>query len=129
MTSGRGRSVGDAHRRAIENAMLVHAAFGGSTDLLIHVPAYAHAAGLDAHGGRLAPRQRIRPRLVDAGRTITPPCAASRARAGDAHLRRLGSCTRALTVTGRNGQVLDDGGSEQARCGAARRADGVDPTT
>src|SRR5207237_7154541 len=32
--------------RAIENAMLVHAAFGGSTNLLLHVPAIAHAAGL-----------------------------------------------------------------------------------
>lgn len=31
---------------AIENAMLVHAACGGSTNLLIHVPAIAHAAGL-----------------------------------------------------------------------------------
>jgi len=28
------------------NAMTVHAAFGGSTNLLIHVPAIAHAAGL-----------------------------------------------------------------------------------
>lgn len=32
--------------QAIENAMLVHAAFGGSTNLLIHIPAIAHAAGL-----------------------------------------------------------------------------------
>jgi putative YjhG/YagF family dehydratase len=31
---------------ALENAMLVHAAFGGSTNLLLHVPAIAHAAGL-----------------------------------------------------------------------------------
>jgi len=31
---------------AIENAMLVHAAFGGSTNLLLHLPAIAHAAGL-----------------------------------------------------------------------------------
>src|SRR5207302_9993643 len=30
--------------RAIENAMLVHAAFGGSTNLLLHIPAIAHAA-------------------------------------------------------------------------------------
>lgn len=32
--------------RSLENAMLVHAAFGGSTNLLLHVPAIAHAAGL-----------------------------------------------------------------------------------
>jgi putative YjhG/YagF family dehydratase len=32
--------------KAIENAMAVHAAFGGSTNLLLHIPAIAHAAGL-----------------------------------------------------------------------------------
>lgn len=32
---------------SIRNAMTVHAAFGGSTNLLLHVPAIAHAAGLD----------------------------------------------------------------------------------
>ncbi len=31
---------------AFGNAMVVHAAFGGSTNLLLHVPAIAHAAGL-----------------------------------------------------------------------------------
>lgn len=31
---------------ALENAMLVHAAFGGSTNLLLHIPAVAQAAGL-----------------------------------------------------------------------------------
>jgi len=31
---------------AIRNAMVVHAAFGGSTNLLLHVPAIAYAAGL-----------------------------------------------------------------------------------
>jgi xylonate dehydratase len=52
---------------AVRNAMVVHAAFGGSTNLLIHLPAIAHAAGL--------PRptvddwtkiNRSVPRLVDA---------------------------------------------------------------
>jgi xylonate dehydratase len=52
---------------AIRNAMVLHAAFGGSTNLLIHVPAIAHAAGL--------PRPTVAdwvevnrqvPRLVDA---------------------------------------------------------------
>jgi putative YjhG/YagF family dehydratase len=32
--------------RALHNAMVVHAAFGGSMNLLLHVPAVAHAAGL-----------------------------------------------------------------------------------
>jgi putative YjhG/YagF family dehydratase len=41
------RTLGDVLTdEAIENAMLVHAAFGGSTNLLIHIPAIAHAAGL-----------------------------------------------------------------------------------
>ncbi len=31
---------------AMHNAMVLHAAFGGSTNLLLHVPAIAHAAGL-----------------------------------------------------------------------------------
>ena len=52
---------------ALRNALVVHAAFGGSTNLLLHVPAIAHAAGL--------PRPTVAdwteinrqvPRLVDA---------------------------------------------------------------
>ncbi len=31
---------------SVHNAMVVHAAFGGSTNLLLHLPAVAHAAGL-----------------------------------------------------------------------------------
>src|SRR5436190_2157992 len=31
---------------SLRNAMLIHAAFGGSTNLLLHIPAIAHAAGL-----------------------------------------------------------------------------------
>ncbi len=52
---------------AIENAMLVHAAFGGSTNLLLHIPAIAHAAGLRrptvSDWSRV---NRSTPRLVDA---------------------------------------------------------------
>src|SRR4051812_8001406 len=32
--------------KAIHNAMVTHAAFGGSTNLLLHIPAVAHSAGL-----------------------------------------------------------------------------------
>ncbi len=52
---------------SIRNAMVVHAAFGGSTNLLLHIPAIAHAAGLrrptvdDWHHINLQV-----PRLVDA---------------------------------------------------------------
>jgi dihydroxyacid dehydratase/phosphogluconate dehydratase len=31
--------------KAIENAMVIHAAFSGSTNLLLHIPAIAYAAG------------------------------------------------------------------------------------
>ena len=40
---------------AIRNAMTVHAAFGGSTNLLLHIPAIAHSAGIP------------RPAVADAG--------------------------------------------------------------
>lgn len=42
---GRGMTMGDVLTdAAFENAMAVHAAFGGSTNLLLHIPAVAHAA-------------------------------------------------------------------------------------
>src|SRR3989442_103928 len=52
---------------AVKNAMTVHAAFGGSTNLLLHIPAVAYCAGVrrpsadDWHG-----INRQVPRLVDA---------------------------------------------------------------
>lgn len=52
---------------SIENAMAVHAAFGGSTNLLLHVPAIAHAAGLPRPTAQDWSRvNRSVPRLVDA---------------------------------------------------------------
>jgi len=52
---------------AIENAMLVHAAFGGSTNLLLHIPAIAAAAGLKTPTVDDWIRvNRATPRLVDA---------------------------------------------------------------
>jgi putative YjhG/YagF family dehydratase len=52
---------------AIENAMLVHAAFGGSTNLLLHVAAIAHAGGLTPPTVDDWIRvNRATPRLVDA---------------------------------------------------------------
>ena len=49
---GRARGAGKIHVRhiltdaALRNAMAVHAAFGGSTNLLLHIPAIAYHAGL-----------------------------------------------------------------------------------
>lgn len=52
---------------AIRNAMVLHAAFGGSTNLLLHVPAIAHAAGLRRPlAADWAAVNRAVPRLVDA---------------------------------------------------------------
>ena len=52
---------------ALNNAMVTHAAFGGSTNLLLHVPAIAHAAGLPRPAARDWARiSRSVPRLVDA---------------------------------------------------------------
>jgi putative YjhG/YagF family dehydratase len=52
---------------AIRNAMVTHAAFGGSTNLLMHVPAVAHAAGLRRPTARdWSDVNRQVPRLVDA---------------------------------------------------------------
>ena len=54
-------------QKSLENAMLVHAAFGGSTNLLLHIPAIANAAGLPLptidDWNRI---NRTTPRLVDA---------------------------------------------------------------
>ena len=52
---------------AVRNAMVTHAAFGGSTNLLLHLPAIAHAAGLSRPTAReWAEVNREVPRLVDA---------------------------------------------------------------
>jgi xylonate dehydratase len=52
---------------ALRNAMVLHAAFGGSTNLLIHVPAIAFSAGLKRPSvDEWAAVNREVPRLVDA---------------------------------------------------------------
>ncbi len=52
---------------SLRNAMVTHAAFGGSTNLLLHVPAIAHAAGLPRPSAQdWAETSRSVPRLVDA---------------------------------------------------------------
>ena len=51
--------------KAVHNAMVVHAAFGGSTNLLLHIPAIAHQAGITVP--TVADWQRVNrevPRLV-----------------------------------------------------------------
>ncbi|MBV9406154.1 MAG: YjhG/YagF family D-xylonate dehydratase, partial [Acidobacteriaceae bacterium] len=93
---------------AIENAMVLHAAFGGSTNLLLHIPAIAHAAGLRrpdvADWNRV---NRSIPRLVDAlpnGPRNHPTVEVFLAGGVPEvmlHLRRAGVLhTQALTATG-----------------------------
>ncbi|HSW01075.1 MAG TPA: YjhG/YagF family D-xylonate dehydratase [Sedimentisphaerales bacterium] len=54
-------------QQSLENAMLVFAAFGGSTNMLLHIPAVAHAAGLTLPTLNDWIRvNRLVPRLVDA---------------------------------------------------------------
>jgi len=100
---------------AIENAMVLHAAFGGSTNLILHLPAIAHAAGLRrptasdwAHVNRRVPR------LVDVlpnGPRNHPTVQVFQAGAVPEvmlHLRREGLLNlSALTVDGTLGDRLD----------------------
>ncbi len=94
--------------RAIENAMVVHAAFGGSTNLLLHVPAIAHAAGLPVPTVQDWIRvNRATPRLVDAlpngprGHPTVQVFLAGGVPEVMLHLRRLGLLHEdVLTVTG-----------------------------
>ena len=93
---------------AIRNAMIVHAAFGGSTNLLLHLPAIAHAAGLRRPtAADWAEVNRLVPRMVDAlpnGPKFHPTVDVFLAGAVPEvmlHLRRAGLLdTRVLTVSG-----------------------------
>jgi putative YjhG/YagF family dehydratase len=101
---------------AVGNALAVHAAFGGSTNLLLHVPAVAHAAGVrrPTVDDWAAVNRRV-PRLVDAlpngpvGHPTVRVFLAGGVPEVMLHLRELGlldeSC---LTVAGEPlGRVLD----------------------
>jgi putative YjhG/YagF family dehydratase len=123
--------------QAIRNAMVVHAAVGGSTNLLLHIPAIAHAAG------RRRPTvddwievNRKVPRLVDVLPNGPHPTVRVFLAGGVPevmlHLRRAGLLdTSARTVSGASlGDVLEWGeGSErrQALRARLRDQDGVDP--
>ena len=122
---------------AFRNAMAVHAAVGGSTNLLLHVPAIAHAAG------RRRPTiddwiavNRSVPRLVDALPNGPHPTVRVFMAGGVPevmlHLRRLGLLDLSvLTVTGeRLDTVLDWWESSERRRAVRERlvvTDGVDP--
>jgi len=124
---------------SVRNAMAVHAAVGGSTNLLLHVPAIAHAAGLPRPAVQdwIAVNRQV-PRLVD----VLPngPAQHPTVRvflAGGVpeimlHLRRIGVLdTSVMTVTG---QTLEENlnwweTSERRKRfrEILKRQDGVDP--
>ena len=122
---------------AIRNAMVVHAAFGGSTNLLLHVPAIAHAAKLRRPlvEDWISINRRV-PRLVDTLPNGPHPTVRAFLAGGVPevmlHLRRLSlldeSC---LTVSGESlGRVLDWWEASDRRCVLRERlrsADGIDP--
>jgi len=124
---------------AIRNAMVVHAAFGGSTNLILHLPAIAHAAGLRRPDARdWAAVNSAVPRLVDAlpnGPRNHPTVQVFMAGAVPEvmlHLRRAGLLdTRVQTVGGSTLDAqLDAWESSERRTGLRRQLlerDHVDP--
>jgi putative YjhG/YagF family dehydratase len=124
---------------AVRNAMTVHAAFGGSTNLLLHVPAIAYHAGLrrPAVEDWIDVNRRV-PRLVDAlpngpvGHPTVRVFLAGGVPEVLLHLRRLGLLDLAcLTAAGEPlGRVLDwwEGCERRRRLREVlRHKDGVDP--
>ena len=123
---------------AFHNAMVTHAAFGGSTNLILHVPAVAHAAGRRRPTVEDWDRvNRLVPRLVDVlpnGPDYHPTVRAFMAGGVPEvmlQLRQLGLLEEeALTVTGRTvGENLDwwSGCERRERFRRAlAAADGVD---
>jgi putative YjhG/YagF family dehydratase len=122
---------------AVRNAMTVHAAFGGSTNLLLHIPAIAHAAGLarPVIDDWLAINRRV-PRLVDVLPNGPHPTIRVYLAGGVPevmlHLRRAGLLdTSVRTVTGETLDAVLDAWASSARRTALRarlvEADGVDP--
>ncbi len=124
---------------AIRNAMVVHAAFGGSTNLLLHIPAIAHAAGLrrPTVADWIAVNATT-PRLVDAlpngpvGHTTVRVFLAGGVPEVMLHLRALGLLD--LTVRTATGSTLGENLDAWEKCERRARfrqllrdADGVEP--
>ena len=124
---------------AVYNAMLIHAAVGGSTNLLIHIPAIAAAAGLtlpDAE--RFRSINKMVPRFVDClpngpvGHPTVRLVLAGGVPEVAWHLRELGLLkSEARTVTGMSWNEILDQWKDSDRRRVCREhlaaADGVDP--
>jgi putative YjhG/YagF family dehydratase len=124
---------------ALHNAMVTHAAFGGSTNLILHLPAIAHAAGLRRPVATDWARiNRQTPRLVDAlpnGPRQHPTIQVFLAGGVPEvmlHLRRAGLLELgAMTASGMTlGESLDEWEASERRARLRkllRERDGVDP--
>ncbi len=124
---------------AFENAMVVHAACGGSTNLILHLPAIAHAAGRKMMTVEDWHRLNLQvPRLVDVlpnGPVMHPTVrffAAGGVPEVMLHLRRMGMLhTDALTASGQTfGETLDWWEGSERRIALRKRLqdqDGIDP--
>jgi putative YjhG/YagF family dehydratase len=124
---------------SLENALTVHAAFGGSTNLVMHLAAIAHAAGLRRPTVDDWVRvNRRTPRLVDVlpnGPRNHPTVQVFLAGGVPEvmlHLRRAGLLhTGVLTASGRTlGEMLDwwEGSGRRARLRAVlQEREGIDP--
>lgn len=124
---------------SIHNAMVLHAAFGGSTNLLLHIPAIAHAARLPRPTVQDWARvNRATPRLVDAmpngpvGYGTVQVFLAGGVPEVMLRLRELGLLKlHARTVEGRTiDEALDEWLSSERRLKLRQRLhelDGVDP--
>jgi xylonate dehydratase len=124
---------------SVKNAMTVHAAFGGSTNLLLHIPAVAFSAGLDRPTVRdWQTINRAVPRLVDAlpngpmGHPTVRVFLAGGVPEVMLHLRDLGLLDESvLTALGEPlGRVLDAWRSSERRQrlrAVLHERDGIDP--
>ncbi len=124
---------------SIHNAMVIHAAFGGSTNLLLHIPAIAHAAKLPRptvdDWSRI---NRATPRLVDVmpngptGYGTVQVFLAGGVPEVMLHLRELGLLKlNARTVNGNTlGEALDEWQDSERRTKLRERLqelDGINP--
>jgi xylonate dehydratase len=124
---------------ALQNAMVLHAAFGGSTNLLLHVPAIAYSARLRRPSADdWARLNRQVPRLVDAlpngprNHATVQVFLAGAVPEVMLHLRRAGLIdTRVMTVSGETLDTNLDWWQDSRRRHELRRAlerqDGIDP--
>ncbi len=124
---------------AVRNAMVVHAAFGGSTNLLLHIPAIAHAAGL--HRPTVEEWSAVNrqvPRLVDVlpngpiGHPTIMAFLAGGVPEVMLHLRRMGLIdTTCLTASGESWDAMLDWWEQSVRRQRLRQLlrerDGINP--